>query len=89
MSAEDVARRRALPLDYFGRRLYEWRRHYGWSTHELARRSGVTRTYICHIELGIRSNPRLHIVECLEAVIPELRTRKLPPAATMASIGSL
>lgn len=52
-----------------GKRIQELRLAKGWSLTELAERAGVSKSYISYIEREVHTNPSLHVLEKISAVL--------------------
>jgi len=61
MKVEDVQRS-------LGERIRELRKRYGWSQEELAERCGVHRTYMGHVERGMKNVSLTTVVRICEAL---------------------
>ncbi|MFK7694583.1 helix-turn-helix domain-containing protein [Paenibacillus sp. HJGM_3] len=52
-----------------GQRVKQLRIEKGWSLNELAERAGVAKSYLSSIERDIQSNPSIHFLEKISAVL--------------------
>lgn len=50
-------------------RIREYRKQKGMNLDELARKSGISTGYLCHLEKGTRANPSIQVMEQIAKVL--------------------